>query len=540
MEIPPILIIVMFLIIIYLIMTRPKSVTTSRHVSSQTTVRLRSQQGQDIPVKPKQGQFFIGRDPKSDLPINSELVSKRHAIIVQEANGWMLYDNDSTNGTFVNGQRIAQHLLRSGDQVRIGPAVYVFVDESATVRAAPPAGPATPQPSQKISPHSGITPVDPPSARISTHDISLQNYQKLKKLGEGGIGEVYQAKHITTGQLVAIKFFYQGDPYLRQKFDAEIRLSEILHHPNIIQTFGGGQDPVAGPYLIMEYIDGSTLLDLNRQANGRLPHPQIITIIGQICEALHYAHGLGIYHRDIKPSNIMITRQNRAKLIDFGIARLAAAKTITPKGVVIGTTTYLSYEQAVGHRVEGRSDIYSLGVVLYELLTGRPPFYNPDSLAVIQCHVKETPPPLRQINPNVPEALEKITMRCLEKKIEHRYDAPGLAQALGYTFQTSGSNTQNSTISRPGQATTGATVVTSTGQAVSISGATMLGRQNLNPNDGLMSGQHAVIENKNGYYWLRDQSRNGTWVNGVRVNEQVLRSGDVIKMGNTTLRFEVR
>lgn len=471
--------------------------------------------------------FFIGRVPHHNtVVIDNNLVSRTHTQILYEDGHWLLYDCDSANGTWVNDQRVMQHHLQHNDLIQIGSSVFRFESPQRALSTA----------RTKTVNTQYTDPITVASQTKITNSINLNNYHILDQLGSGGIAKVYRAQN-HTGQTVAIKFLMRNDPYLHDKFQGELRLGEILRHKNIVQIYGGGINPEGKPYFVMELIEGRTLRQW-LSSGVKLKIDQIVSIIGQTCEALAYAHHLKIFHRDIKPENIMITHQGQVKVIDFGIARVDANITKTAEGVIVGTPAYLSYEQAKGHPIDGRSDIYSLGIVLYELLTDELPFHSDEPLRIINMHIKKMPTPPRQINPTVPDFLDRAVMRCLDKNRENRYKmALEFARAIGYTPTIAPDMTGTSRTPQPGQSAR--ITVETTGQVIPIYTASVsLGRQTVNPHDGKMSRQHGNVHSHEGRYWLEDTSVNGTFLNGVRVQQiALLQSGDEIRMGQTRLKF---
>lgn len=471
-------------------------------------------------------QIIIGRTADCDVVISSDHVSRRHALITCKDEQLVLYDQDSTNGTWVNGQRIVQHILQPNDQIQIGPDVFV------------PEWPDRMEP----APAPVMIPSPPPTPAVSVYDI---DEYELLDTRPGGVATVYRARSRRDGQFVAIKLLHSQDPYIRDKFCKEIEVGKTLKHPHIVRVHGGGRSRSSGRwYMVMEFIEGGTLRD--QLAPGQTqPLDFAVEVIGQMCDALAYAHRLGVYHRDIKPENILFTSSQVAKLGDFGIARLAQSVTRTAHGMIVGTPLYMSFEQAKGHSIDQRSDIYSLGVVLYELVTGRPPFIADDPLAVVEMHIKNNPSPPRQLNWSISPQIEQVIMRAMEKDRTRRFQsAEEMARALGYTASMHLGSQEPSAVSFPSPVQTPAPtsslrLIRPDYSAISLEpGVTPLNRLNVNPNDFEISRQHAQITHQEGYWWLQDLgSSNGTFVNELRVFEPVmLQPGDQVRVGRTVLR----
>lgn len=247
-------------------------------------------------------------------------------------------------------------------------------------------------------------------------------YEIISKLGGGGMARVYQGQDRLLHRHVTIKILreqYASDNDFLIRFEREAQAVAKLSHPNIVSIYDVGQEDGLH-YLIMEYVEGSTLKALIAD-EAPLPSLQAIDIALQICDALEHAHENGVIHRDIKPHNILITRNGRVKVTDFGIAQAVNEATLSYNGMMVGSVHYLSPEQARGGITGAGADIYSFGIVLYEMLTGKLPFVGDTPVAVAIKHLQELPQPLREINAEIPSALESIVMRVLEKEPDRRY-----------------------------------------------------------------------------------------------------------------------
>jgi len=258
-------------------------------------------------------------------------------------------------------------------------------------------------------------------------------YKVAKKLGEGGKGIVYKAEDTRLGRTVAIKVI-KGEGLDHEsfaRFEQEAKATAGLSHPNIVAIYDIGQEDESH-YLILEFVDGPNLSGFIRSQPGARCDAAIALRIGsQVCQALEYAHSHSILHRDIKPENIMITSTGLPKLMDFGLARALGGPNLTQRGVIVGTPAYLPPEQALGKHSDARSDLYSLGCVLYEMVTGRLPFHGDDPVKVIFSHINDLPVMPRKLAPEIPAALEQIILKLLAKDPDQRYQSAGeLLQAL--------------------------------------------------------------------------------------------------------------
>lgn len=252
---------------------------------------------------------------------------------------------------------------------------------------------------------------------------NLGNYKIVSKLGQGGMATVYKAHELSLNRMVALKVLssqLSEDTAYIKRFQREAQAAAQLNHPNIVQIYAIGEEQGVH-YFAMEYIKGRSLADI-RQEKGVMKPEDAVPIIRQVAEALAEAHKVGLVHRDIKPSNIMMDAAGRAKVTDFGIAYVSYANTkLTRDGSIIGTPEYLSPEQCEGKTVDQRSDIYSLGVTLYELLSGKTPYEADTPVSMLMKIVKGEFPPLREVNPNVPEPLQAIVDKMMLKDVQQRY-----------------------------------------------------------------------------------------------------------------------
>ncbi|MEU3773009.1 Stk1 family PASTA domain-containing Ser/Thr kinase [Streptomyces sp. NPDC032472] len=255
-------------------------------------------------------------------------------------------------------------------------------------------------------------------------------YELSHVLGRGGMAEVYLAHDTRLGRTVAVKTLRADlarDPSFQARFRREAQSAASLNHPAIVAVYDTGEDYVDNisiPYIVMEYVDGSTLRELLHSGRKLLPERTLEMTIG-ILQALEYSHRAGIVHRDIKPANVMLTRTGQVKVMDFGIARAMgeSGMTMTQTAAVIGTAQYLSPEQAKGEQVDARSDLYSAGCLLYELLCVRPPFIGDSPVAVAYQHVREEPQPPSNFDPEITPEMDAIVLKALVKDPDYRYQS---------------------------------------------------------------------------------------------------------------------
>jgi serine/threonine protein kinase len=506
----------------------------------------------------------IGRDASNTIVINNHLVSRCHARVFFEQGRWMIEDNNSSNGTFQNGRLIAHRAEIRGDaahMIEIGAATIQLVLPAAADHSqiAPATGPR----------HTGSTANATPGASSGdTDNLSRQMFGRfviVRTLGEGGMSRVLLGQDISNQQkLVAIKILHHPDEFLAEKFRQEGGLR--LEHPHIVRVLDA--DEYQGRlYIVMEYVEGVPLRKLLQDRPQ--PLDVSLSVIGQVLQALEHAHKKHIVHRDIKPSNLMISPQYGTKIIDFGIAKMLMAQTRTQDGMRLGTPQYMSYEQASAQPVTTASDIYSVSIVLYEMLTGKIPFSSDNPMDVVRQHLECKPTPPRQINSNIPAHIEQAILRALEKDASLRpASASAFAQELGCTpnqplpaaFAQMAArqvvpvqNERSNAPDLPTRMPPAVSQYTATGrylrvhsgprqgQVIQINNGQTLGRESINLSDGTISRQHFSIEYHNGTCMLQDRSAHGTVVNNRRLNhgEQChLQNGAIIHVGQTTLVYE--
>jgi serine/threonine protein kinase len=394
----------------------------------------------------------------------------------------------------------------------------------------------------------------------------LLNYEIIAPLGKGGFGVVYLARDVNLEINVAVKVMHSelsqsGTMLHRLKVGA--RAAAKLRHPNIQSVYYLGRDPVQQvDFVVMEYLPGGTLRQ--KITFGLLPAREALATFTTICDAVGFAHQNGVIHRDLKPDNIMYDAAGKLVVTDFDLARVTGEARRTKIGQTFGTLLYLSPEQALGEEVDHTADIYSLGVMLFELVTGRWPFSGESDLDILNGHLNLDPPRPSTFNPRVPPGIDEAVVRALAKKPAQRFQTARelAAAACGQASQAGGPPVPRSATEAEILASMQPTIVAGkpdrrallkiikgaqAGLKYALGNGTAIGfgkkKNDLHLDDDFVSRAHARIDRQEGDYVLMDlKSKNGTKVNGRRLESYSpypLSTGDQIEMGDTVLVFEM-
>jgi pSer/pThr/pTyr-binding forkhead associated (FHA) protein len=396
------------------------------------------------------GEVVLGRavDGEGRFSDDSQL-SRRHARVVRDAAGQVIVEDlGSANGTFVNGERLtAPRVLGPGDQIRIGTTTLQLAAAGARSAAPPPPPPAPPRPAAPEPPpaprqHRPPAPPRVPVARIpeptTVPDVlpagaTFAGCRVEELIGHGDMGAVYRAEELALQRPVALKVIlaeYSSDDRFRERFRRESRIAAAIDHQNVIPVFDAG-DENGVLYIMMRLVEGTDLRQVIAQ-EGALRPLRAARIVRQVGAALDAAHARGMLHRDVKPSNVLLARRDHVYLSDFGLAKPAdgEGRGLTRQGTVVARAEYVAPEQVLGQRVDARADTYALGCLLFESLTGEPPFARWRGGPEMLAHVDAPPPSPRELRPDLPPAFDDVVRRAMAKDPAERYPSGGdLGQA---------------------------------------------------------------------------------------------------------------
>lgn len=467
--------------------------------------------------------FVMGRSGDCNLSIGGEIATRQHATITMDSGHWRIHDMNSANGTYLNGQRISSAALGDGDVVTIGDSQLQF-----RLRAGLPlaAGAA-----------SGLAPVPPPVPRPAPAGLVIPGFERyaLTEIDRGTSAVVLKGTPVGGGDPIAVKVLTNADPFFREKFGQEAYLLKHLRHPHIVGELASGLAAGHIPFIAMEFCGHGSV---HHRLRGQPLPEDLVRLVGiHTCSALMFAHGFGVVHRDIKPANLLFTTPQHVKVADFGISRWAQTRSMTVHGTVLGTVAYMAPEQARGDVVGPQGDVYSLGVVLYEMLTGRQPFIG-EPTDVMNQHVRAMPPPLERVSPD----LARAVMKALAKQPEQRHgSAAAFMQALGVPADPGVAAEQAQPAQQPPQRLRLVRMAPQgMGDLILTGATTVIGRPQLDERDQQISRRHAQVMLQGGICWLEDlNSSNGTWINHQRVTGRIaLRAGDQLRIGNSVFRVE--
>jgi serine/threonine protein kinase len=339
-------------------------------------------------------KMAIGRRSENDIPIRDLGASRIHAEIIKKGKEFFVRDNMSKNGTLLNGNPVDEQRLNPGDRITIGGTILAYYLDEVKSRWV---------------------------------GKKLGGYEIVDFLGKGGMGSVYKGRQISMERFVALKILNEklvNDKDFIERFLQEAKSAGRLNHPNIIQVID--IDMSDGTYFFsMEYVDGPTVGRILKD-KGQLLLDESLEIVASTADALHFAHKNALVHRDIKPDNIMINSEGQVKLADLGLARNPdddMVDLVDGKKIVWGTPSYMSPEQAMGHKIDGRSDLYSLGATWYQMLTGNAPFKGKTGPEIMQQHISSRVPDIHKQNDKVPKEIIAMIEKLLRKRAEDRYQS---------------------------------------------------------------------------------------------------------------------
>ena len=358
-------------------------------------------------VVPRDGAV-LGSSRDCELVLSDDGVAPRHLRLSEGRGGLEFVHLGGRWPTLLDGEPRSAGVLPEGTQLQVGAVLLSVARRSMT---APPGGPAT----------------EDDEAPLAPGTVLAERYRIHELLGRGGMGAVYRAEHLALGTTMAVKVLrasHGAQADLVRRFQREAVAASHIRHPGIVEVTDFGRTPDGRFYLAMELVEGETLA--RRLARGGpLPASEAMSLVRELARALGAAHARGIYHRDIKPENVILARDGSAKLADFGIARLAEGPRDareTAAGLIFGTPHYMSPEQAAGQRQDGRSDVYGLGVLLFELLSGAPPYLGASATHVLAAHLLSPVPRLPAQGPQgpIPPALGDLVARMMAKEASER------------------------------------------------------------------------------------------------------------------------
>jgi len=363
------------------------------------------------------GTLEIGRDPSSDLMLADKLVSRRHARISETTDGVVIEDLGSSNGTLVNDDEIAgPTYVAAGDTLLIGSSVIRLSAEVPVVEPPPP---------------EEVPPPEAPAEHTEGLGVGSQlaGYRLEAVVGRGGMGLVYRAEHLRLRRKVALKVLppeLAADADFRKRFESESRLAAAIDHPNIIPLYDAGEaDGLL--FLTMRLVDGLDL-DALLKRDGPMAADAAVSVAAQVGAALDAAHARGLVHRDVKPGNVLVATGAGTQapyhcyLTDFGLSKdTFAPGGLTRAGEFVGTIDYVAPEQIQGIALDGATDQYALGCVLYQCLTGHPPFEHPSELDVMQAHLSGDPPAVTARRPDLPRAIDAVVAQAMAKDPPDRH-----------------------------------------------------------------------------------------------------------------------
>jgi tRNA A-37 threonylcarbamoyl transferase component Bud32 len=366
--------------------------------------------------------LVIGRDVRGEGRLSDDPeLSRRHARVERDARGRLSIDDlGSANGTFVNGERVVgPRELRAGDMVRVGSTT---LEVTAAGRASPP--PRVHRPAARADPSAApVLALEPGSVFAGCRVEAV--------IGHGDMGIVYRAEELALQRQVALKLIlseYAEEERFRERFRRESRIAAAIDHQNVIPIFDAGdEDSVL--YIMMRLVEGTDLRTLIANEGGLAPL-RAARIVRQVGAALDAAHARGMLHRDVKPSNVLLARRDHVYLTDFGLAKPAdAVRELTRQGTVVARAEYVAPEQILGRRVDARADVYALGCLLFETLTGEPPFAAGESAGPL-AHLDLPPPSPSALRPGLPTRFDEVVCRAMARDPRERYPSAGdLGQA---------------------------------------------------------------------------------------------------------------